>query len=158
MRCHARDSSILDIQSVSDEFKMSWLQAPKANQAPGKRPRRDPEKSAASKLDYETKRKRNFLPSWTEKFPWLRYTEEAGEEYMMYCSTCRSLPDIADTSSSLFKGTGSFRYDTLSTHALSKRHQLTEAADRARQRGPDAPLPPVLTGLHRMEETMLELN
>ncbi|KAK1885856.1 Zinc finger and BTB domain containing protein 10 [Dissostichus eleginoides] len=75
---------------------MSWLQAPKANQAPGKRPRRDPEKSAASKLDYETKRKRNFLPSWTEKFPWLRYTEEAGEEYMMYCSTCRSLPDIAD--------------------------------------------------------------
>ncbi|KAF3855750.1 hypothetical protein F7725_016473 [Dissostichus mawsoni] len=76
---------------------MSWLQAPKANQAPGKRPRRDPEKSAASKLDYETKRKRNFLPSWTEKFPWLRYTEEAGEEYMMYCSTCRSLPDIADT-------------------------------------------------------------
>ncbi|KAI9533104.1 hypothetical protein NQZ68_026657 [Dissostichus eleginoides] len=97
MRCHARDSSILDIQSVSDEFKMSWLQAPKANQAPGKRPRRDPEKSAASKLDYETKRKRNFLPSWTEKFPWLRYTEEAGEEYMMYCSTCRSLPDIADT-------------------------------------------------------------
>ncbi|KAK1895239.1 Zinc finger protein 862 [Dissostichus eleginoides] len=107
---------------------MSWLQAPKANQAPGKRPRRDPEKSAASKLDYETKRKRNFLPSWTEKFPWLRYTEEAGEEYMMYCSTCRSLPDIADTSSSLFKGTGSFRYDTLSTHALR---------------------------LHRMEETML---
>ncbi|KAF3841837.1 hypothetical protein F7725_023788 [Dissostichus mawsoni] len=30
----------------------------------------------------------------------------------------------------MFKGTGSFRYDTLSTHALSKRHQLTEAADR----------------------------
>ncbi|KAK1892286.1 Zinc finger and BTB domain containing protein 10 [Dissostichus eleginoides] len=75
---------------------MSWLQAPKANQAPGKRPRRDPEKSAASKLDYETKRKRNFLPSWTEKFPWLRYTEEAGEEYIMYCSTCRSLASQED--------------------------------------------------------------
>ncbi|KAJ8415103.1 hypothetical protein AAFF_G00008010 [Aldrovandia affinis] len=109
---------------------------------------------AASKLVYEAKRMRKFVPAWTDHFPWLRYTEEGGEE-TMHCSTCRNSPDIADTSSSLFKGTGSFRYDTLSTHAISKRQQLTEAADRAGQRGPDAPLPPVLTGLHRTEETML---
>ncbi|KAJ8400329.1 hypothetical protein AAFF_G00397120 [Aldrovandia affinis] len=73
-----------------------FLKAPKPNQAPGKRPRRAPELAAASKLVYEAKRIRKFVPAWTDHFPWLRYTEEGGEE-TMYCSTCCNSPDIADT-------------------------------------------------------------
>lgn len=41
----------------------------------------------------------------------------------MHCTRCRDFPSLADKSSALFKGTSSFRTDSLSSHEVSVAHQ-----------------------------------
>lgn len=75
--------------------------------------------SKDSKYD-STKRKRTFLQSWTNTWPWVRYDEQKGE---MFCIWCREHPELADKQSALFKGTHNLKVDPLKSHDLSFDHK-----------------------------------
>ena len=79
--------------------------------------------TSSSKIKYELKRKRNFVPAWLDKFVWLIYGDK---ENIMWCETCRTYADHADKTSSLFQGTDTFRIEPLQAHNRSLEHIVCE--------------------------------
>lgn len=78
--------------------------------------------------DYDkTQRKREFQQKWKLQFPWVLYDtpdvcEKENSNGIMYCSTCREFPDLADKKSPFFTGTDSFRIDNLKAHDKNSYH------------------------------------
>ena len=54
---------------------------------------------------YEGKRVRKYQTTWETDFPWLMFEADKNK---MYCKVCRQSPSLADITSSLYTGTGSF--------------------------------------------------
>ena len=82
-------------------------------------------------------RKRRFLASWTEEFPWLQ--RRAGRQDVCSWCSCHGTPlPFADKNSPLVLGSGSegkYKKDGLITHDRSQAHRRVEAAHKT-QRGP----------------------
>ena len=88
------------------------------------------------KQKYDLKRKREFLPKWQEKYPWVDH-----QDGIMFCSVCRAYPDTADKTSNLFKGvSGEKRIETLFHHHKSGTHRRCEDHKDRDRRGVVGPL------------------
>ena len=59
------------------------------------------------KIHYEGKRVRKYQTTWETDFPWLMFEADKNK---MYCKVCRQFPSLADITSSLYTGTGSFSF------------------------------------------------
>ncbi len=77
-------------------------------------------RKSSEKLDYEAKRKRSFLVSWTKEFLWLEHDKLNN---IMFCRVCREFPSISDSTSSFVTGTSNFRKDPIRTHEKSLHHK-----------------------------------
>ena len=64
--------------------------------------------------EYDKKRKRTFQDQWLNEFTWLN----ADDVDSVFCKVCRSYPQLADKTSSLFIGKTVERKDTLTTHCM----------------------------------------
>ena len=69
----------------------------------------------------EDKRVRKYLNTWETDFPWLSFEVNNNK---MYCKVFPQFPSLADITSSLYTGTGSFRKTTIQAHARSKSHHF----------------------------------
>ena len=83
------------------------------------------------------KRIRKYQSSWERDFPWLGYDKEKNT---MKCRLCRSFPEIADKTSSLYIGTSGFRRTTIQAHAKSKSHFKCFEANSAKENPAAAPM------------------
>ena len=83
-------------------------------------PDTDKKRKSKSRRDheYDKKRKCTFQDQWLNEFPWTN----AGDVDSAFCTVCRSYPQLADKTSSLFIGKKVERKDTLTTHQLSAKH------------------------------------
>ena len=78
------------------------------------------QKQLKSKV-YEANRRREFVSSWLEEFPWLVYDQKKRK---MFCKVCLQHPGNADKRSSFISGNTSFRKHNLYHHAMSTKHKL----------------------------------
>ena len=76
------------------------------------------------------KRDRKYQMSWERDFPGL---VQDGENNTMKCKLCRSFPEIADKSSTLFIGNSAFRCTTIQAHPQSKTYFKCFEANSAQE-------------------------
>ena len=73
----------------------------------------------------KTKRWRSYRKEWELQYKWLAYDEEEG---VMFCKTCRDSNVTGERGgrgqNSLYKGSNTFKLETLKTHGASENHQL----------------------------------
>ncbi len=113
------------------------------------------------KSAYETKRKRDFVPSWKGEFPWLVNDED---ESVMYCKWCREYPALADRTSPLFIGTGpgakksvDYRKGGLTTHDNSVPHKKVAGKKYADENPGEAPMDKHLKNLAKDEQNRVRM-
>lgn len=117
-------------------------------------------KKAAYNKTYEKQRPtRKFLESWKADFPWV---EQDLEKDIMYCKLCRKYPSIAETKSSLFKGTGpgvggQYKRETLEPHHTSSKHLLCETRIQNEKAPQEAPMQRIITKLTRENEARMNV-
>ena len=68
------------------------------------------------------KRKRTFIATWNERFPWARSVVEDEKPESMYCEYCQSFPEYANKKSALYVGTSNIRIDPLVSHDKTNEH------------------------------------
>ena len=94
----------------------------------------------ATKSKYEMHRKRPFLQSWTDEFPWLYKDDEADRMFCGWCVTNGTPHQLADRKSPLVLGSGGegrYKKDGLVTHDKSNVHRKIEALrSREKAKGP----------------------
>ncbi|XP_078670963.1 zinc finger protein 862-like [Branchiostoma floridae x Branchiostoma belcheri] len=105
----------------------------------------------SAKQAYEAKRKRTFQEDWRDDYDFVGYDSAA---HIMYCTTCRLVPQKAK-GNSLFHGvTGdSIRRRTLRIHAGTQAHRDCQAARDAQQNPQEAP---IACALHNMDNATKE--
>lgn len=116
---------------------------------------------AKAKATYEEKRKRGFVNSWNKEFPWL--THDA-EKKIMFCSWCRKIPELADDTGPLYKGTGpgaqkptDYRKGGLTTHDISANHKKVAAKKFVQDNPGKAPMDIHLKNLSKHETDRLKI-
>ena len=77
------------------------------------------------KSDYEGKRKRSFMVSWTKEFMWLEYDELNN---LMFCRVCCEFPSISESTSAFVTGTSHFKKDPIRTHDKCKKCIIAQSA------------------------------
>ncbi|CAH1264085.1 ZNF862 [Branchiostoma lanceolatum] len=105
---------------------------------------------------YEAKRKRRFLEKWRQQFNFVEYDYGAD---VMYCKTCRAVPEKAD-GNVLFHGvTGdTIRSRALTGHVNIDAHVACQAALDARENPEQAPIRRALQHLNNaVEDKMIKL-
>ena len=76
------------------------------------------EEKKARKREYEVKSlQRSFLPSWKEKWAWLRYVITNGTG-KMYCKVCRK----HESSGTFVTGSQNFKVESIKAHQKSESH------------------------------------
>ena len=87
------------------------------------------------RMKLENRRVRKYLNTWETDFRWLGFEEDNNK---MHSKVFRQFSSLADITSSLYTGTGSFRKTTIMTQALarSKSHSSCTEAHRATERKP----------------------
>ena len=85
----------------------------------------------------KTKRRRSYRKEWELQYKWLAYDEEEG---VMFCKTCRDSNVTGERGgrgqNSLYKGSNTFKLETLKTHGASENHQLAVDREKARKAAP----------------------
>ena len=131
-----------------------------------KRPDKTPTVTAlgSKKTSYDAvydaeKRRRQFVPGWKDRFPWLELcVEEMGTDGnvrpdFMRCKVCCKHPLYADKRSPFFVGSPSFRIDPIKKHSVSKQHMAcVHAEGMSREEQVEAETTTIGSGLLRLHE------
>ena len=116
-----------------------------------------------SDKDYDAnKRLWKFQESWKVTFPWLTHEADDDDQKpgLMFCSTCRAYPELADKSSALYVGCSNMRVDPLKKHEFSAAHikathKKTKDTMTMKERGELATNSPIVKATKRcMQITM----
>ena len=99
-----------------------------------------PPKSAKRDRDEEyekNKRRRLYRKEWEAEHQWLAYDEE---EEVMFCKICRASNVPGATGgkkqNSFYKGSNTFKVETIKKHSASENHRLAVDRERARRAAP----------------------
>ncbi|XP_062506352.1 zinc finger protein 862-like [Corticium candelabrum] len=119
---------------------------------------------ASKKASYDAvydaeKRRRQFVPSWKDRFPWLQLcVEEIGSDGnvrsdFMRCKLCCKHSLYADNRSPFVLGTTKFRIDPIKKHSVSKQHlACVHAEHMSGQQAVDAETTVIGSGILRLHE------
>ena len=108
---------------------------------------------------------REFIPSWKLQFPWVVYDtdvcDKENSKGIMYCSTCREFPEIADKKETFCLGTSSFRIHNLRSHQKNPQHIKCEMkkkgiAKTVQQKKADVQQSPMGKVLLKMNEKKMD--
>ena len=128
-------SSYVDYKSISVDYSLfqfgfSWKKRKENEREEGREGEEDREvkeqkveeiSTEKRGMMLEDKRVRKYLNTWETDFPWPSFEANNNK---MYCKVFPQFPSLADITSSLYSGTGSFRKTTIQAHARSKSHHF----------------------------------
>ena len=119
---------------------------------------------ASKKASYDAvydaeRRRRQFVPSWKDRFPWLQlFVEEIGSDGnvrsdFMRCKLCCKHSLYADNRSSFILWTKMFRIDAIKKHSVSKQHlACVHAEHKSCQQSADAKTTAIGSGILLLHE------
>ena len=114
--------------------------------------------SESKHVKYEkTQRKRLYIKSWEDTWPWVKYD---ANNNIMYCNVCREFPTVGNVkNNSFYNGCKLFRVESLKAHHTSEIHVLCSSYFRQKNESPN-PLQvsasaPIVTALLKLDQDQM---